>query len=295
MVAELGVSHGVPPTAPSSSGPVVAPVVDTRWLVGRDDVVLADVRWYLDGRSGREAYDAGHLPSAVFVDLDRWLRSPGEPTDGRHPLPEPTAFAHAMASLGIGEHDVVVAYDDAGGTVAARLVWLLRASGHRAALLDGGLRTWSGPLTTAVPDRPPAVFHSRPWPVEALASTAEVAARLDDGGAVVLDARAGERYRGEVEPVDPRAGHLPGARSLPATANLTEDGRVLPVAQLRDRFATVGVRSGTAVVSSCGSGVTACHTLLLLEHAGLGPGRLYPGSFSAWSSDPDRPVATGPG
>jgi len=300
VVAELGVSRGLPPTAPPWPGAVVAPVVDARWLVGRDDVVLADVRWYLDGRSGREAYDAGHLPGAVFVDLDRWLSGPGEPTDGRHPLPEPDAFAHAMASLGIGEHDVVVAYDDAAGTVAARLVWLLRVSGHEAALLDGGLRTWSGPLTTAAPDRPPAVFRSRPWPVEALASTAEVAAlldggRLDDGVTVVLDARAGERYRGEVEPVDPRAGHLPGARSLPATANLAEDGRVLPVAQLIDRFAAVGVRSGTAVVSSCGSGVTACHTLLLLEHAGLGPGRLYPGSFSAWSSDPDRPVATGPG
>jgi len=236
----------------------------------------------------------------VFVDLDRWLRGPGGPTDGRHPLPGPAAFADAMASLGIGDHDVVVAYDDAGGTVAARLVWLLRVTGHQAALLDGGLRTWSGPLTTTVPDRPPAVFQPRPWPVEALASTAEVAAlldggRLDDGVTVVLDARAGERYRGEVEPVDPRAGHLPGARSLPATANLAEDGRVLPVAQLRDRFAAVGVRSGTAVVSSCGSGVTACHTLLLLEYAGLGSGRLYPGSFSAWSSDPGRPVATGPG
>ena len=289
-------SHGGPPAVSRPVvAPVVAPVVDARWLAGRDDVVLADVRWYLDGRSGREAYDAGHLPGAVFVDLDRWLTGPGGPTEGRHPLPDPTAFAHAMASLGIGEHDVVVAYDDVGGTVAARLVWLLRTIGHRAALLDGGLRTWSGPLTTAVPTRPPAVFQPRPWPAEALASTAEVAALLGDGGAVVLDARAGERYRGEVEPVDTRAGHVPGARSLPAATNLAEDGTVLPVAQLRDRFEAVGLRSGTAVVSSCGSGVAACHTLLLLEHAGLGPGRLYPGSYSAWSSDPDRPVATGPG
>jgi thiosulfate/3-mercaptopyruvate sulfurtransferase len=187
---------------------------------------------------------------------------------------------------------VVVAYDDAGGTVAARLVWLLRSTGHQAALLDGGLRTWTGSLTTAVPVRPPARFDPRPWPADLLVATDEVPG-LVDHGAVLLDARAAERYRGEVEPVDPRAGHVPGARSLPAASTLAEDGTLLPVAQLRRRLAAVGVVHGADVVASCGSGVTACHTLLVIEHAGLGRGRLFPGSFSAWSADPDRPVSTG--
>ncbi len=272
---------------------MVTPVVDEQWLTGRDDVVLADVRWYLDGRSGRAAYEAGHLPGAVFVDLERWLTSPGAPTDGRHPLPAPDVFAAGMGSLGIGDDDVVVAYDDVGGTVAARLVWLLRVTGHQAALLDGGVRTWGGPLTTDLTVRPPTTFSPSPWPAERLVGTREVAA-LPQVGTVLLDARAAERYRGEVEPVDPRAGHVPGARSLPATTTLAADGSVLPVAELRDRFAAVGVDDATDVLASCGSGVTACHTLVLLEHAGLGPGRLYPGSFSAWSNDPERPVRTGP-
>lgn len=272
---------------------MVAPVVDEQWLAGRDDVVLADVRWYLDGRSGQDAYDDGHLPGAVFVDLERWLSGPGGPTDGRHPLPDPAVFAEGMASLGIDEDDVVVAYDDAGGTTAARLVWLLRAAGHESALLDGGLRTWTGPLTTEVPVRPRARFRPRAWPEDLLVDAADVADEVAAGGALLLDARATERYRGDAEPVDPRAGHIPGARSLPAASTLAEDGRLLGVAGLRERFASVGVVPGTDVVASCGSGVTACHTLLLLEHAGLGTGRLFPGSFSAWSNDADRPVATG--
>ncbi len=285
MVAELGVTGVRPP------GPAVPPVVDARWLAGRDDVVLADVRWYLDGRSGRDAYDAGHLPGAGFVDLDAWLAGHGAPTDGRHPLPDPDVFAAGLAALGAGEDDVVVAYDDAGGTVAARLVWLLRATGRAAALLDGGLGAWTGPLERGGTPRPRAAPTARSWP-EALLVTAEEVARRPEG-TVLLDARAGARFRGETEPVDPRAGHVPGAVSLPATETLAADGRVLPVEELRHRFAAAGVREGTDVVASCGSGITACHTLLLLEHAGLGRGRLWPGSFSAWSNDPSRPVDTG--
>ena len=148
---------------------MLPPVVDPSWLrEHRGEVVLADVRWSLDGRSGRAAYDAGHLPGAVFVDLDRWLAAHAGPDAGRHPLPEPEVFAEGMAALGIGDDDRVVAYDDAGGVVAARLVWMLRVTGHDAALLDGGTAAWDGPLEQAVPERPRAVFTARPWPAERL-------------------------------------------------------------------------------------------------------------------------------
>jgi thiosulfate/3-mercaptopyruvate sulfurtransferase len=268
---------------------VIAPVVDLAWWQAhRDSVVLADVRWYLDGRSGRAAYDAGHLPGAVFVDLDRWLAAPASPEAGRHPLPEPEVFAEGMAQLGIGDDDTVLAYDDAGGTVAARLVWLLRATGHDAALLDGGLAAFDGPLEDAAELRPPAVFTPRPWPADRLAGIDDAT----DPGNVVLDARAPERYRGELEPIDPRPGHIPGARSLPTARNLDDQGRFLPAEQLRQRFAAAGVTDGAEVVSYCGSGVTACHNLLALELAGFGPGRLYPGSWSQYSAT-GRPAALG--
>jgi thiosulfate/3-mercaptopyruvate sulfurtransferase len=269
---------------------VIPPVVDTTWLrTHGDPVVLADVRWYLDGRSGRQAYDAGHLPGAVFVDLDRWLAAPGSAAAGRHPLPDPEAFAEGMAQLGIGDTDTVVAYDDDGGVTAARLVWMLRATGHDAALLDGGLATYDGPLDQATTSRARAGFTARPWPHERLADIDEAA----DPAHAVLDARDAVRFRGEQEPVDPRPGHIPGARNVPARGNLDDRGRFLPVDELRRRFAAAGVTDGSAVVSYCGSGVTACHTLLALEHAGFGPGRLYPGSWSQYSSDPTRPAATG--
>ena len=194
------------------------------WRRRRDAVVLADVRWYLDGRPGRDAYGTGHLPGAVFVDLDRWLAAAASPEEGRHPLPDPAVFAAGMARLGIADGTTVVAYDDAGGTVAARLVWMLRVTGHPAALLDGGLQAYDGPLEQAAPDRPPAVFTPRPWPADRLA-------RLEDAagpGRVVLDARDRARYRGDLEPVDPRPGHIPGARSLPCRENLAADGTFLP-------------------------------------------------------------------
>lgn len=270
---------------------VIPPIVDVQWWRERQDtVVLADVRWYLDGRSGLEAYRAGHLPGAVFVDLDRWLASHGDPSRGRHPLPEPEVFAEGMAQLGIGDDSVVVAYDDQGGVTAARLVWMLRSTGHEAALLDGGIAAYDGPLETTAPDTRRATFAVRPWPVERLADIEEAAG---SGEVVVLDARDPARYRGETEPVDPRAGHIPGARNLPARGHLDESGRFLPVETLRERFTAVGVHEGADVISYCGSGVTACHSLLALERAGLGQGRLYPGSWSEYSSQPGREVATG--
>lgn len=269
---------------------MLPPAVDLAWFrAHRGSVVLADVRWYLDGRSGRAAYDAGHLPGAVFVDLDRWLAGHPGPGQGRHPLPSPDVFAEGMASSGIGDDDTVLAYDDAGGVIAARLVWLLRVTGHDAALLDGGLRAYDGPLDTAAAVRPRASFTPRPWPAARLADVTDA---LDPAG-VVLDARDADRFRGDSEPVDPRAGHIPGARNLPCRTNVGDDGRLRPAEELRRRFAAVGVSDGSDVISYCGSGVTACHNLLALEVAGFGPGRLYPGSWSQYSSDPERPVATG--
>lgn len=266
---------------------MIPPVVDVSWLAAHPDALVADARWYLDGRSGHDAYLAGHIPGAVFVDLDSSLAGPPSPAAGRHPLPDPDRFAAAMGRSGIGERSTVVAYDDAGGTVAARLVWMLRSLGCDAALLDGGLAAWDGELERSPSVRPPARFATRPWPEAALADIDDVAG----SAAVILDAREPARFRGEHEPVDPRAGHIPGALNMPSRANLDGTGRFLPVAELRARFEAVGAGAGT--ICYCGSGVTACHTLLALEHAGLGPGRLYPGSWSQYSSDPDRPAETG--
>jgi thiosulfate/3-mercaptopyruvate sulfurtransferase len=268
------------------------PVVDLAWVESRhSDVVLADVRWYLDGRSGRTAYEQGHLPGAVFVDLDRWLAGAASADAGRHPLPDPDTFAVGMAGLGIGDHDVVVAYDDAGGVIAARLVWMLRATGHDAALLDGGLQAYEGALERIEAQRAPAVFTPRPWPREQLA---DIDAASDKRN-VVLDARNRDRYRGEQDPIDPRPGHIPGARNVPCRENIDDEGRFLPIEELRRKFARAGVTEEARVVSYCGSGVTACHNLLALEYADLGTGRLYPGSWSQYSHSTDRPVALGDG
>lgn len=268
---------------------MIDPVVNAAWLAEhRNEVVLADVRWYLDGRSGRDAYDAGHLPGAVFVDLDRWLAGPASPEEGRHPLPDPAVFAEGLGALGIGDDAVVVAYDDAGGVIAARLAWMLRATGHEAAVLDGGLAAYDGPLEQAAPDLPGAAFASTPWPAERLATIDDAA----DPSFSVVDARDADRYRGDLEPVDPKAGHIPGARSLPVRGHLGPDGRLLPIGELQARFAEAGVSADRDAIAYCGSGVTACHQLIVQEHAGLGLGRLYPGSWSQYSHT-DRTVATG--
>jgi thiosulfate/3-mercaptopyruvate sulfurtransferase len=263
---------------------VIPPFVDTAWLAAhRDEVVLADVRWYLDGRSGAAAFEEGHLPGAVFVDLDRSLAAPADPRHGRHPLPDPEVFAQGMREAGIGDGATVIAYDDMGGVNAARLVWLLRATEHDAALLDGGLAAVGGPLEAGAVTPSPAVFTARPWPAERLAGIDEL------GSGVLLDARARNRYSGDFEPVDPRPGHIPGARNLPAAEMLGPDGRLLAADELRAQLRAAEVGDDDAVIASCGSGVTACHTLLVLEALGLRPGRLYPGSYSQWSNT-DRPV-----
>ena len=265
---------------------MIPPVVPATFLSDHPDAVVADVRWYLDGRSGRDAHAVGHLPGAVFVDLDTVLAGEASPEAGRHPLPEPQVFADGMASAGIGDQAVVVAYDDAGGASAGRLVWLLRMLGSDAAVLDGGITHWAGGLEQGPVTPAPAIFTPRPWPPDALAT-------IDDAttAPTVVDARAPERYSGDAEPIDPRAGHVPGAINLPFADNLT-DGRFKGVEELRERFAAVGITDATGVVVYCGSGVTACHDLIALEYAGLGRAKLYPGSWSQWSTT-DRPVATG--
>jgi thiosulfate/3-mercaptopyruvate sulfurtransferase len=273
---------------------VISPVVDQEWWDSHQadaDVALADVRWYLDGRSGRAAYEDGHLPGAVFVDLERWLSGEGGPSVGRHPLPEPETFAQGMTLSGIGDETTVVAYDDAGGVIAARLVWMLRATGHEAALLNGGVTAYTGPLEkgSGPANRPHTVFTARPWPTERLAGVVDAADRRN----TVIDARDRNRYQGGEDPIDPRPGHIPGATNLPCRENLTADGTFVAADELRRRFEEAGVVEGNTVVSYCGSGVTACHNLLALELAGFAPGRLYPGSWSQYSHIAGVDIATG--
>ena len=272
-----------------------APAVSGSWLQANSErVVVADVRWYLDGRSGRTAYEAGHIPGAVFVDLDADLSGPPSSSGGRHPLPEPEDFAAAVGAAGIGDGRAVVAYDDAGGMVAGRLWWMLRAVGESAAVLNGGLAAWPGPLSTEYPDVASAHFTARPWPKGAFVTIEEVDRLRRAGGTVVLDARSSERYVGEPNAIDPRFGHIPGAVSAPCAANLAPDGTLRDPDDLREMYAAVGVDGETAAVAYCGSGVSANLDLLALEVAGVGPGRLFVGSWSAWGADDERPVATGP-
>ena len=282
---------------PGTTAPRVPPIVSADWLgAHHDTVVVTDVRWYLDGRSGRDAYESGHLPGAVFVNLDTDLCDHTQPaTAGRHPLPPPEHFAAALGRLGIGHTTTVVAYDDSGGATAGRLVVMLRVLGREAALLDGGLKAWPGPLETGPAATRPAVeCTAAPWPSERFATADDVTAATRDRTTVVLDARAGDRYRGETEPVDPRAGHIPGAANAPWAANLDPaTGRFRDPDALRAHYAALGVAGGTDVVCYCGSGVSACADVLGIEHAGLGAPRLFVASWSGWSSDPNRPAATG--
>jgi thiosulfate/3-mercaptopyruvate sulfurtransferase len=271
------------------------PVVSAEWLLAHlADVQLADVRWYLDGRSGRAAYEARHLPGAIWVDLDHDLAGPPSGTEGRHPLPAAATFAEALGRLGLSEDRPVVAYDDASGSIAARLWWMLHVTGQPAAVLDGGLGSWTGPVETGFRRLLPVARSIRPWPPGAFASTEEVARLARDPEVVVLDARSAARYQGLEEPVDARPGHIPGAKNHPWVDNLAGDGTFLSAPRLRQRYHDLGASTSRQVIASCGSGVTACHDLLALVVAGLPEGRLYPGSWSAWAATPGLPAALGP-
>ena len=270
-------------------------VVDATYVADHPAVVLADVRWYLDGRSGREAYERGHLPGAVWVDLDAQLAAHHlAPTAGRHPFPTPTAFAASMGALGIGDSDTVVAYDDTGGLTAGRLVVMLRMLGHAAAVLDGGLATWVGPTQIGWNEPVPTTFTERPWPADRLA-TADDTAAAAQAGRPVLDARAHERFTGALTQIDPRPGHIPGARSAPWSAVLHPTGRLRPVAELREHFGRRGIAAAGSsdAIAYCGSGVSACMNIVAMEHAGMPPARLYVASWSGWSADPDAPTELG--
>ncbi|MFF4272385.1 sulfurtransferase [Streptomyces sp. NPDC001536] len=256
--------------------------------------VVLDVRWALGDPHGRDHYAEGHISGAVYVDLDRELAAPPSPEGGRHPLPSTEDLQAAARGWGIRSGQPVVVYDDLGNTAAARAWWLLRHAGvSRVTLLDGALGAWRAaglPLESGIPAAPEpgdVVLKSGGLPVIDADGAAELAAT-----GLLLDARAAERYRGEVEPVDPRAGHIPGAVSAPTGENLAADGTFLPADELRKRFEEKGADPATRIGVYCGSGVTAAHQIAALEIAGF-DAALFPGSWSAWSTDPSRPAAKG--
>ncbi|MCP2256810.1 thiosulfate/3-mercaptopyruvate sulfurtransferase [Streptoalloteichus tenebrarius] len=276
---------------------LITPAELAEALAGEHPPVLLDVRWRLGGPPGRAEYERGHLPGAVFVDLDTELAAPPGP-NGRHPLPDPDALQSTLRRAGVRSDRPVVIYDTADGSVAARAWWLLRWVGHDAvSVLDGGYTAWVAegrPVTTDEPRPEPGDLTVRPGTLPVV--DADGAADLARAG-VLLDARAPERYRGDVEPVDPRAGHVPGARNAPFSEHVDGTGRWRSPEELRERFAALGVGRDGPVGAYCGSGVTACSVLLALEVAGLStperPAVLYAGSWSHWSADPTRPAATG--
>jgi thiosulfate/3-mercaptopyruvate sulfurtransferase len=294
---------------------ITAGELDGLLAAGRP-VALLDVRWRLGGPPGRELYAAGHVPGAVFIDLDRDLAAPPgnrQRPGGRHPMPAAASFEAAMRRAGVREGQPAVVYDDADSTAAARAWWLLRYFGHdQVRVLDGGYRAWTaegGPVETgaawtgagdagasgagaAGAAGPPSTgdFRARPGHLGLL--DADAAAALARDG-LLLDARSAQRFRGEAEHVDPVAGHIPGAVSAPTTANVNPDGTFRPAAELAERFGSLGATGDRPVAAYCGSGVTAAHEVLALTLAGI-PAALYIGSWSDWITDPARPVATGP-
>jgi len=265
-----------------------------REALGSPDLRIVDTRFSLkDPQEGRRLYEQGHIPGALYFDLEGDLSAPPGEHGGRHPLPNMAAFARMLAARGIGNEHHVVVYDDRSGMFAGRLWWTLRYAGHdRVQVLDGGLSAWleaGFEVTQEVPDYPPSDFslHLRP---EMVADVEAVRRKLHDLNVLLIDARGPERYRGEVEPLDKKAGHIPGAVNKPFTENL-ELGRFKSPEALRERFAEA--EGAQEVIVYCGSGVSAAHDLLALEEAGIGGAKLYVGSWSDWSSFEENPVVTG--
>ena len=260
---------------------------------------IVDCRYDLHDESwGREQYLAGHIPGAVYASLGEDLAGPRNGRNGRHPLPALETLAGTFGRMGITRDTQVIAYDQDSGMYASRLWWLLRHAGHdRAAVLDGGWAKWireGRPIAAGEEQRPPVVFTASPRPAMRV-SADDIARQIDDRSMLLVDARAPERFEGRTEPIDRAAGHIPGAVNRFFKDNLAPDGTMLAPGTLRDSFRQVlNGRDPSDAVMYCGSGVTACHNLLALEHAGLSGARLYPGSWSEWSSDPGRPIEKGP-
>jgi thiosulfate/3-mercaptopyruvate sulfurtransferase len=282
-----------------STTPRWTTLIDSESLAARlgdAQLRIFDCRFALnDTGAGESAWRESHLPGAQYAHLDRDLSGPHAPGAGRHPWPEADAFGAWLGRCGVTPDMQVVAYDAGDGAFAARLWWLLRTFGHRGvAVLDGGWARWRAldlPVAAATPAFPSTVYHGA-FGASALSSAAGIPARLAAGD-LLIDARAAERFRGEVEPIDRIAGHVPGATNRPYAANL-RDGRFKPASELADEFAALlDGRAPSQVVAMCGSGVTACHHLLAMAHAGLPGARLFAGSWSGWIEDPSRPVATG--
>ncbi|HXS81633.1 MAG TPA: sulfurtransferase [Methylomirabilota bacterium] len=277
-------------------------LVSCEWLAGHvsdPDVRVADVRWSLvEKDKGRTAYGQAHIPGAVFLDVDTDLAAPRGQGPGRHPLPNPETFSAAMSRAGIGARTHVVAYDFGDGSTAARLWWLLRYFGHeRASVLDGGMARWvaeNRAVESHLPTHAPTTFVPVPRP-KLVVDAATVDRLRADPSALVIDVRMPERYQGLREPIDPVAGHIPGARNRPYPTNVrsADDPRLLPAADLRAEFERLGAGSSERVVCYCGSGVNACQTVFALELAGIRNALLYEGSWSDWCSVPTRTVATG--
>ncbi len=275
-------------------------LVTAEWLsqnLHTANLRIIDVRWYLTepGRGYAEYTDA-HIPGAVYLDIDSDLSAPRGKGPGRHPLPSAEAFEATASHTGIATDTHVIAYDSVGGGYAARVWWLLCYFGHkRVSLLDGGWQAWQAaglPEEQAIPSIIPTVFKAQAQP--AMVVDADRVEQLrTQPGTLLLDARAAERYQGLTEPIDMRAGHIPGACSAPFAGNLSQAGLMLAPKQLRERFEALGVEQTTQVVSYCGSGVTAAHNVFALELAGYPAALLYEGSWSDWSADPDRALATG--
>lgn len=275
-------------------------LVSTTWLAQHlesPNLRIVDVRWYLTepGR-GYAEYRDGHIPGAVYLDIDTDLSAPRGQGPGRHPLPSAEAFAAMAARSGIDATTHVIAYDSVGGGYAARVWWLLRYFSHaHVSLLDGGWQAWQAAGLAeeqSTPTIAPRSFIAQPQP-DMVVDAACVEQLRHQPGILLLDARAPERYQGLIEPVDARAGHIPGARSAPFASNLNQAGQMLTPGQLREHFDALGADQATQLVSYCGSGVTAAHNVFALELAGYPAAVLYEGSWSDWSADPQRPIATG--
>ena len=294
--------------------PCVISVDDARKLTAQrrlnNHVVIADVRWYPDGRNARAAFITGHIPGSVFIDVDRDLADHHNtnPLNGRHPFPPPADFARAMSKLGIGDNTHVLAYDDTGGMTAARFVVMLRMIGRSASLINGGLQAWvassDDSLESGEPGLPtPVPFTTRPWPESRLINYDELSALVTENrtgsNSVLLDARAANRFEGRapeaVPHLDPRSGHIPGAMNAPWVAVLDpETSHFRSTTEISEHFAQLGVSPSADVIAYCGSGVSACLNIIALEYAGLPVARLFVPSWSGWASDVDNPSETGP-